>query len=282
MDELEDDLTVASESGSSDGKEGSPSCSGDSLCCRNKASSGKPIEVDCGVEEGGQSVGLQISDHCNLVGLQGVDIDRVENLVVEPNVVSPIIDGTSKLEDRVLVGASEIVSPEIEPPLRMGLKNGFLLDSRRSFLVDSGGRSNGLVLGPVNSLELGDANITKISGNESFGGVLEEVSCVPEVSIRNKKKMQKFGSLLEIQDSVLSKAERSRRDRALKNSKLKKSDLESTELSGRSISDSDLKKKWKAAYAEAEETLSVAKMLGITFVEPDRKVLDELVKLDLC
>ncbi|KAE8678066.1 hypothetical protein F3Y22_tig00111445pilonHSYRG00069 [Hibiscus syriacus] len=187
---IKDDLSVASESSSSDGKKGSPACSGDILCYRKKVSIGKTIEVESGVEDGGQSFGFQISDHCNHVGL---------------------------------------------------------------------GRSVGLVLGPVNSLKLGDISKMKISEKESFGGVLEDVSCVPETPNRNKKKMHKFGSMMDIQDSVLSKAERSRRDRALKSSKLKKSDLDSTELSGRSISDSVLKKKWVVAYTEAEETLSVEK-----------------------
>ncbi|KAE8732317.1 hypothetical protein F3Y22_tig00002237pilonHSYRG01676 [Hibiscus syriacus] len=212
-----------------------------------------------------------------VVGLWPVGgLDRVES-----NVASPIIDGISKLEDRVLVNASNVVFPEIEPHCMMGLKSGFLLKYVKDDLVDSGGRSEGLVLGSVNSLELGDVSKSKISGKECVGGAVEDVSCVPELSIRNKKKMQKFGSMLNIQDSVLSKAERSRRDRALKSFKLKKSDLESSELSGRSISDSDIKKKWGAAFPEAKETLSVAKMLGITFVGPERKVLEELVSLEL-
>ncbi|KAE8699368.1 hypothetical protein F3Y22_tig00110580pilonHSYRG00195 [Hibiscus syriacus] len=283
-------LKVASESGSSDGKEGSPSvgipldvvCSGDCLCCRKEVSFGKQIEVEGGVDDGGQNDGFQNLDQCNHVGLQGLDIDGVETLVVDSNEVSPIIGEISKLEDRVLVNASNVVSPEIEPPCRIGLKSGFLLKSFKDDLVNSGGRSEGLVLGSVNSSELGDINKWKISGKECVGGVVEDVSCVPELSIRNKKKMHKFGSMLDIQDSVLLKAERCRRDRALKSSKLKKSDLEFSELSGRSISDSDIKKKWGAAFVEAEETLSVAKMLGITFAGPERKVLEELVSLEMC
>ncbi|KAE8659915.1 hypothetical protein F3Y22_tig00116961pilonHSYRG00153 [Hibiscus syriacus] len=88
------------------------------------------------------------------------------------------------------------------------------------------------------------------------------------------------GSSLD--DSVLSKDERKRRDQALKRSKMKKSDLESSELSGRSLSDSDIKKRWAAAYAEAEETLSIAMMLGIKFAGPERMVLEELASLELC
>ncbi|KAE8704161.1 hypothetical protein F3Y22_tig00110458pilonHSYRG00093 [Hibiscus syriacus] len=51
---------------------------------------------------------------------------------------------------------------------------------------------------------------------------------------------------------------------------------------GRSLLNSNLKKRWFAAYVEVDETLSVAKILGIKFVGPRRKdVLDSLKQMDL-
>ncbi|KAE8716669.1 hypothetical protein F3Y22_tig00110114pilonHSYRG00633 [Hibiscus syriacus] len=210
----------AFESGSSDDKKGSflsgggffvVACSVDSIGDRRKVSVGKTIEVGFGIDEGRESVGFQISDNSNHVGLQGLDIDGVEIKDVDSKVVKPIIDGVLKMEDKVLDGASVVGSPEIGLSRGLGLQAKDLMDSRRDILVASGGS----VLG-----------------------------------------------------KCLSKAERRRRERALKSSKVKKSDLLSSELSGRSLSDSDLKKRWVAAYVEAEETLSVAKMLGIKFDGP--------------
>ncbi|KAE8727705.1 hypothetical protein F3Y22_tig00005406pilonHSYRG00292 [Hibiscus syriacus] len=56
-------------------------------------------------------------------------------------------------------------------------------------------------------------------------------------------------------DKVLSKRERKRRDRVLKRLNLKKYDLIFSELSGRSLPDSDLKRRKADAYVEAEKTL---------------------------
>ncbi|KAE8704165.1 hypothetical protein F3Y22_tig00110458pilonHSYRG00103 [Hibiscus syriacus] len=115
----------ASESGSLVDNKGSPlfgggtfdgACTGDSLGVRNKVNVGKPIKVGCGIEEGRERVGFQISDHSNHVGLQGLDIDEVEINVIDSNVVKPIIDGVSRLDDRVMDGAFVVGSPEIGLP----------------------------------------------------------------------------------------------------------------------------------------------------------------------
>ncbi|KAE8657379.1 hypothetical protein F3Y22_tig00116995pilonHSYRG00008 [Hibiscus syriacus] len=74
--------------------------------------------------------------------------------------------------------------------------------------------------------------------------LLESLSFEQVLTNRLIRKQKKFGSLLDIQDKFLSKAEKNKRDRALKRLKLLKSDLNSSELSGSSLYDSDLKKRW--------------------------------------
>ncbi|KAE8657520.1 hypothetical protein F3Y22_tig00116989pilonHSYRG00020 [Hibiscus syriacus] len=125
--------SVASQSGSSDGKKGSPSggspsdeaCSGDSLGFRKNVSSVKPIEVGCCVEVGGEAVGVQTSDHFNHVGLQVVDIEGVENKAVESNVGSPFSDGVSLMEDRVLVSSLDVGNASIRIKSDIGIFGGF-------------------------------------------------------------------------------------------------------------------------------------------------------------
>ncbi|KAE8730221.1 pantothenate kinase 2-like [Hibiscus syriacus] len=67
--------------------------------------------------------------------------------------------------------------------------------------------------------------------SEQAGRDFEETSVLPQRSFSFNMKMQKFGSMLDIQGKVLSKVER-RRDRALKKFNLKKLDLLFSELSG--------------------------------------------------
>ncbi|KAE8704162.1 hypothetical protein F3Y22_tig00110458pilonHSYRG00095 [Hibiscus syriacus] len=175
------DPSEASESRSSVDKKGSPLsgggtfdfvCTGDSLGVRTKVKVGKLIEVGCGIEK-------------------------------DSNMVKPIIDGVSRLDDRVMDGAFVVGSPEIRLPQGMGLQAEDLMDLHNDSLAASRGKCDGIKLGLV--------NFTK---------------------------------------------------------------------KGRSLSDSDLKKMWVAAYVEADETLSVAKILCIMFVGPGRKVLEEFCVLE--
>ncbi|KAK8675035.1 hypothetical protein V6N13_033108 [Hibiscus sabdariffa] len=70
---------------------------------------------------------------------------------------------------------------------------------------------------------------------------------------RNKKKAKKFGSLLEIQNKILTESERRKRDRALKRRNWSKHLLEESELSGKSLSDIDISNRVSNLVKEAKQ-----------------------------
>ncbi|KAE8714464.1 hypothetical protein F3Y22_tig00110195pilonHSYRG00049 [Hibiscus syriacus] len=103
----------------------------------------------------------------------------------------------------------------------------------------------------------------------------------PEVEqLRKSKKSKRYGSLLKLQNQVLSVPSRRKRIK-FKKLKLKIKDLESSELSGRSLSDSDLKGRWLAAYKEVEKTLELGKSLGIQISGEELEVVKELAMLEM-
>ncbi|KAE8732763.1 hypothetical protein F3Y22_tig00001732pilonHSYRG00047 [Hibiscus syriacus] len=174
-----------------------------------------------------------------------------DSLVVKPSSARVL-----NIEVGVLEEASDVGSPDIGLLQGLGLQAEEFMDSSNSIIKEN-------------------------SGIEHVEGACEDVSLFPYQFMKKKKKVKKFGSLLDIQGKVLSKAERRMRDRALKSAKVKKSDLLASELSGTSLSDSDLKKRWDAAYFEAEETLAAAKLLGIKFAGHDSKVIEEFVSFEM-
>ncbi|KAE8679080.1 hypothetical protein F3Y22_tig00111402pilonHSYRG00786 [Hibiscus syriacus] len=106
------------------------------------------------------------------------------------------------------------------------------------------------------------------------------VNSFPKIEhLRKNKKLKKYGCLLKIQNQVLSVPNRRKRDQALKKLKLKIDDLDSSELSGRSLSDSDLKCRWLAAFKEGEKTLELGKSLGIHFSGEKQEVVKEVALL---
>ncbi|KAL4342458.1 hypothetical protein GQ457_08G019930 [Hibiscus cannabinus] len=70
---------------------------------------------------------------------------------------------------------------------------------------------------------------------------------------RNKKKAKKFGSLLEIQNKILTESERRKRDRALKRRNWSKHLLEESELSGKSLLDIDISNRVSNLVKEAKQ-----------------------------
>ncbi|KAK8697322.1 hypothetical protein V6N13_113474 [Hibiscus sabdariffa] len=96
---------------------------------------------------------------------------------------------------------------------------------------------------------------------------------------KSEKKEKKYGSLLAIQDKVLSKADRKKRDRAKKRIKTKGKDLERTELEGNSITDSDMQVRRNALLEEAKKTLATGKVVGIEIIGDEAQALEELVSL---
>ncbi|KAK8571799.1 hypothetical protein V6N12_027872 [Hibiscus sabdariffa] len=95
-----------------------------------------------------------------------------------------------------------------------------------------------------------------------------------------KKKERKYGSLLAIQDKVLSEADKRKRDRVKKRIKTKGKDLERTELEGNSITDSDMQVRRNALLEEAKKTLATGKVVGIEIIGDEAQALEELVSLE--
>ncbi|KAE8729664.1 hypothetical protein F3Y22_tig00003435pilonHSYRG00045 [Hibiscus syriacus] len=232
-------------------------CSGDILGdCRND-SVGKSIAVGCGSDEGRESVDNQFQNHSIQEYVQGVGDVGVETMALCSNAVYNINEGGTSMEAKAMDEGDFVGAPEV------------LMDLNCERLLASGEKHKR------------NSDITKNSKNEQFGGDFVEDSVMPEIYLTKNKNLKKYGSLLDIQDKVLSKAEIRKRNRALKRKNLKKSDLIYSELSGRSLSDSDLKRKWADATVEVEKTLSLGKILGINFVGSKREILKDLASLEL-
>ncbi|KAL4290530.1 hypothetical protein GQ457_14G023320 [Hibiscus cannabinus] len=86
---------------------------------------------------------------------------------------------------------------------------------------------------------------------EPFNDVLERKGKM------NKKKAKKFGSLLEIQNKILTESERRKRDRDLKRRNWSKHLLEKSELSGKSLSDIDISNRVSNLVKEAKQTMKI-------------------------
>ncbi|KAE8682965.1 Caffeic acid 3-O-methyltransferase [Hibiscus syriacus] len=132
------------------------------------------------------------------------------------------------------------------------------------------------------SIDIGSLEIPNFA-SESCSSVEEgQLSKIPESNIsvfssdevmsnRIKRKHRKFGSLLDIQEKVLSKSEIKKRDRALKRLNLLKSDLNFSELSDNSLSDSDLKKRSQLKDAIVEGGVPFERAYGTNGFEYLRK-----------
>ncbi|KAK8594184.1 hypothetical protein V6N13_125993 [Hibiscus sabdariffa] len=70
---------------------------------------------------------------------------------------------------------------------------------------------------------------------------------------QRKRRVKKYGSLLDIQNKSISEKERRRRDKALKKRIWSKEILEQTELLGKSLSDSDINNRVSKIISEAKE-----------------------------
>ncbi|KAL4369166.1 hypothetical protein GQ457_05G034750 [Hibiscus cannabinus] len=118
----------------------------------------------------------------------------------------------------------------------------------------------------------------RLSGWESGGTFFPELETLD--CSRKTKSKKRYGSLLEFQDRVLSRVEKSRRDRNLRRNKISKSELEHSDLSGRSLSDSDLHAKWVLATKEAKESLKLGKKLGMKIQGNESEVVRELTLIE--
>ncbi|KAE8684235.1 Detected protein of unknown function [Hibiscus syriacus] len=303
---LSDDKSEASSTGCSAEKKGitkisggafNVSCTEDSLGDCSQDFVGKPSEGGCSLEEGRESEGFQIQNISINEGVQGVGDVGVESKALGADEVIIFNDGVSILNDRdrdvgAVVGVAENGlsshgNKAIEDSSGMGLSIEGLMDFNCVSWLALGENNEGIKVGNSNprriTRDTGKSNIKEKKNSEHFGGDCGEEPGVPEISWRKKnKKSKKFGSLMDIQDKVLSKAERKRRDRALKRLNLKKSDLITSELSGRTLSDSDLKRRKADAFVKAEKTLELGKILGIKFVGSESEIIKDLESLDMC
>ncbi|KAL4375895.1 hypothetical protein GQ457_02G040260 [Hibiscus cannabinus] len=90
-------------------------------------------------------------------------------------------------------------------------------------------------------------------GGEIFVLSISELGFKDDSVLTLEKRVKKFGSLLELQNRVLSKLDRKKRDKALRRRKLSVNFLEDSELSGTSLSDSDIKKRMSSVVKECEK-----------------------------
>ncbi|KAK8557150.1 hypothetical protein V6N13_013426 [Hibiscus sabdariffa] len=90
------------------------------------------------------------------------------------------------------------------------------------------------------------------------------------------KKARKFGSLVDLQNQVLSGTERLNRDEALRKAGVSREQLQCSELSGKSLSDSDIKAKVSSLFSEARK---IGKKIGIQIVGEEKEAIQELVQI---
>ncbi|KAL4309665.1 hypothetical protein GQ457_01G010940 [Hibiscus cannabinus] len=98
---------------------------------------------------------------------------------------------------------------------------------------------------------------------------------------QRKKRVKKYGSLLDIQNKGISEKERIRRDKALKKKIWSMEILEQTELSGKSLSDSDINNRVSKIISEAKEVLKLGKKIGVNFLGEENDIINDLVDIEL-
>ncbi|KAL4279899.1 hypothetical protein GQ457_03G014630 [Hibiscus cannabinus] len=99
------------------------------------------------------------------------------------------------------------------------------------------------------------------------------------LSKNQKIKEQRFGSLVEIQDKVLTDSERKNRDKAKKRIKKKNKASEKSELEGISLTDSDMQARRRILINEAKKTLEVGRLIGFEIEGEENEAIMELVEI---
>ncbi|KAK8523411.1 hypothetical protein V6N12_047931 [Hibiscus sabdariffa] len=128
---------------------------------------------------------------------------------------------------------------------------------------------------PGNSSEARD--ITGVETEMERGSMME----FPEFQVSIKQKGRKrYGSLFDLHDQVLSKAEKKKKDRALRRKKKVESNLAASELDGRSLTDSDLQTRKYILTLESRKALELGKDLGIQSQGDEEEVIRDLVRLE--
>ncbi|KAE8714937.1 hypothetical protein F3Y22_tig00110187pilonHSYRG00285 [Hibiscus syriacus] len=195
----------------------------------------------------------------------------ISKLLLENHVVNAFEGHYSPCDNPVFKGNSKVV----EDLKNMHVGSVVALDVAHvenavegSFTPLDSSSNKGFVVG--SNVELvSSRNVDEGTLSKSLVGCGSEESLIlPCRSFTKKLKLKKFGSMLEIQGKILSKAEKRRRDRALKKLNLNQSDLLS-DLSGTSISDYVLRQRWLEAFIEAQEAMSVDRQLGLMVGSPE-------------
>ncbi|KAL4369078.1 hypothetical protein GQ457_05G035620 [Hibiscus cannabinus] len=175
------------------------------------------------------------------------------------------------------VGVSKSVSPiSIRPSWVNVVEKSLRVDH-----IEQTGEIVGAGLDPIEERVTKDISAMGFERHNTYleeGGSEVEAGELLGSDADRKKKEKKYGSLLAIQDKVLSKADRKKRDRAKKRIKTKGKDLERMELEGNSITDSDMQVRRNALLEEAKKTLAIGKVVGIEIIGDEAQALEELEK----
>ncbi|KAL4311373.1 hypothetical protein GQ457_01G032360 [Hibiscus cannabinus] len=140
-------------------------------------------------------------------------------------------------------------------------------------------------VGPVSEVDLLDNGDGELRTKKSWAEIVHQNLTLEKAGVSGKeskksKRRKKYGSMQELQDSVLSLAEKRKRDVALKKLQNKSQAELDSEIENRSLSDSDLKAVWSRHLKDARKSLKLGKKLGIQFIGDEEEVLKEIPSLE--
>ncbi|KAL4303527.1 hypothetical protein GQ457_10G010910 [Hibiscus cannabinus] len=181
------------------------------------------------------------------------------------------VDGKSR--DKSGASFENWVDPVVEKTMEDLVSMGF----------NKGEMVNGV--GPVSEVDLLDNGDGELRTKKSWAEIVHQNLTLEKAGVSGKeskksKRRKKYGSMQELQDSVLSLAEKRKRDVALKKLQNKSQAELDSEIENRSLSDSDLKAVWSRHLKDARKSLKLGKKLGIQFIGDEEEVLKEISSLE--
>lgn len=127
-------------------------------------------------------------------------------------------------------------------------------------------------------------NKSKESSKEGCAVEEGNVQAVCSKMSLGRKKLQSNGrkvrSMHDIQDRFLSIKEKKKRDKAIKKQRGKDLGEQENVVVNASLSDSDISNRKRAILKQATKAWEVGKMLGLSIKGDERKVVEELIRLE--
>ncbi|KAK8619435.1 hypothetical protein V6N13_133395 [Hibiscus sabdariffa] len=153
----------------------------------------------------------------------GLEARPLGNLTSLSGPVSNRVEGVAETNSVVKLGSKELVG---------GGANGKNYEQKKSWADKINEKVNS---GHFDSRDSIEEDNTEDESGRGFFTELEDIK-----GKRRKRRVKKYGSLLDIQNKSISDKDRRKRDKALKKRSWSKENLEQTELSGKSLLDIDI------------------------------------------